>query len=432
MQAGGVQRTTNYKIVVPFYAYASISFFIGTVLLFFQIEDLAGHYFNPHTLATVHTMALGWGTMVILGASHQLLPVLIESKLDSDLLGYLTFGFAAVGIPILIYGFYTFQLGWLTQLGGTFVNIAIGLYVINVISSAMYGSRLNVHAWFIIIASLWLFLTTFFGLLLVFNFTQSVLPQNSVHYLSLHAHMGLVGWFLMLVMGVGSRLVPMFLISKYNNEKILWWIFGSVNLSLVIFVGLQLFQLASNLYILPIVLGLIGVLLFGLYCYKSYQVRIRKAVDNQMKTTLLSVAQMILPIIIMLYAIIMMPEGTSSKVATLYGFCIFFGWLTAIIIGMTFKTLPFIIWNVAYHKKGHKGKTPAPKDLFKEGVYLGMLVSYLLGFVIFALGFIIDQSLWIRIGAGALIVSAALYVANVGIVIFHQPKKYERRLTNYQ
>lgn len=420
---GGLQQTTNYRVVVPFYAYASISFLVGTILLFLHTSDLQGHYFNPHTLATVHTMALGWGTMVILGASHQLLPVLIESKLDSDLLGYLTFGFSAIGIPILIYGFYTFQLGWIAQLGGTFVNIAIGLYVINVISSALKGKKLNVHAWFIIMASLWLFSTTFFGLLLLFNFTQEVLPQNSVLYLSLHAHMGLVGWFLMLVMGVGSRLIPMFLISMYISEKLLWWIFGFINSSLATFVVLKLVQGPESFYYLPLALALAGVGLFGLYCYRSYQVRIRKGVDEQMKTALLSVAQMLLPIFIMLYALLFMPTTSSTKVATLYGFCIFFGWLTAIIIGMTFKTLPFIVWNVAYYKKAHKGKTPAPKDLFKEGIYKAMLVLYLAGFLIFALGLIITQLQLLKIGAGALIVSAALYVANVGIVIFHQPKK---------
>ncbi|MBW7893438.1 MAG: cytochrome C oxidase subunit I, partial [Chitinophagaceae bacterium] len=98
---GGLQQTTNYRVVLPFYVFASVSFVVATVLLLLH-TDIAGiHYFNPYTLAITHVMALGWGTMIIFGASHQLLPVLVEGKLDSTPLAYLTFFSAGAGIPIL-------------------------------------------------------------------------------------------------------------------------------------------------------------------------------------------------------------------------------------------------------------------------------------------------------------------------------------------
>ena len=106
---GGLQKTTNYKVVLPFYIYAALGFLVGTVLLLFNTNAVEIHYFNPQVLAITHTMALAWGTMIIFGASHQLLPVLVEGKLDSDLLAYLTFGFTATGTPLLIYAFYVFS-----------------------------------------------------------------------------------------------------------------------------------------------------------------------------------------------------------------------------------------------------------------------------------------------------------------------------------
>src|SRR5690606_31341898 len=102
---GGLQKTTNYKVVLPFYIYAALGFLLGTLLLLFSTEAVGAHHFNPQILAITHTMALAWGTMIIFGASHQLLPVLVEGKVDSDRLAYLTFGFTAMGIPLLIYGF---------------------------------------------------------------------------------------------------------------------------------------------------------------------------------------------------------------------------------------------------------------------------------------------------------------------------------------
>ena len=76
-------------------------------------------------------MALAFGTMIVFGASHQLLPVLIEGKLDSSLMAYLTFGFTGVGIPVLIFGFYVFDVGLPMQIGGVLINLGVLCYVIN-------------------------------------------------------------------------------------------------------------------------------------------------------------------------------------------------------------------------------------------------------------------------------------------------------------
>lgn len=99
-------KPTTHKIVLPFYIYASIAFLASTVLLVFSSSAFSQHYFHPPILAITHAMALGWGTMIILGASHQLVPVLIEAKLFSNGLAYLSFILASLGIPLLVYAFY--------------------------------------------------------------------------------------------------------------------------------------------------------------------------------------------------------------------------------------------------------------------------------------------------------------------------------------
>ncbi|MEZ5025984.1 MAG: cytochrome C oxidase subunit I [Chitinophagales bacterium] len=419
---GGLQKTTNYKVVLPFYLYASIGFLVGTILLFFSTDAVNVHHFNPHTLAITHTMALAWGTMIIFGASHQLLPVLIEGKLDSDLLAYLTFGFAAIGIPILVFGFYIFDMGLTLQIGGLLINIAVIFYMVNVIASSFKSKHRNVHAWFVIMATVWLFSTTFFGLLLVLNFSYPIFNKNSLDFLAIHAHLGIVGWFVLLVIGVGSRLIPMFLISKYTNNKTLWWIFGLMNGALILFILLFLLETPTIFYYLPISMGLIAVLLFGNHCYKAYKVRIRRGVDQQVTTSLISVAQMVLPIFALIVALSILPSESNPSIAILYGFCIFFGWLTAIILGMTFKTMPFIVWNRSYRNNAHRAKTPAPKELFNDNVYKIMLYVYLIGFLTFIVGIMLLQQLILKIGAIALIIAAILYVYNVFITLTHKPK----------
>jgi len=170
-------KNTSYKVVLPFYGYAALSFLVATILILSNTSIFTQHYFHPHTLAIIHTMALGWGTMIILGASHQLFPVLIEGKLHSNLLAYLSFIFAAIGIPILVFAFYKFDMGWIAQLGATLINLAIASYLANLWLSMSSDKPQNVHAVFAFTAVLWLFATTLLGLLLVWNFTSHLFSK---------------------------------------------------------------------------------------------------------------------------------------------------------------------------------------------------------------------------------------------------------------
>jgi hypothetical protein len=418
----GLQQTTSYKVVLPFYIYAAISFVIACILLLLNTRALHLHYFHPQTLAITHIMALGWGTMIILGASHQLLPALIDGKLSSDLLAYLSFAFAAVGIPLLVTGFYLFQTGWLLQTGAILVNAAVIFYLVNVVCSIYESRKCGVQAVFVATATLWLFATVLFGLLLVFNFTRAWLPENSVEYLSLHAHMGIAGWFLLLVLGVASRLIPMFLISKYSNPKKLWWIYSLVNLALCGFILLKIYATPGAAYFLPAILIGAALVIFADYCRRAYRSRLRKQVDEQMKLSLLSVAFLLLPVLCLFAVIAFMSRNQESGTVLLYGYCIFFGWITAIILAMTFKTLPFIVWNKVYHDKAAKGKTPAPKELFSEKLFKVMKIFYLSGFGLFIPGIIFLNNILLTTGAAALLLAALSYAGNVARIILHKPK----------
>jgi hypothetical protein len=415
--------TTSHKIVLNFYLYAALSLLGSTILLLCSPNAFTGHYFHPHILAITHAMALGWGTMIILGASHQLLPVLIENNLYSIKLAHASFILAALGIPLLVYGFYVFDMHAPAKWGGRFVLLSILCYVINLAVSIFKSRTRNVHAWFVLTASFWLFITAFFGLALVYNFTFSFLPKDALRYLPMHAHTGVIGWFLLLVIGVGSRLIPMFLVSKYSNPRLLWWIYILINASLVSFTILFIFFPDADLWLLPVSGILVALLLFGIYCYQAYSGRIRRQLDEQMKVSLLSVMMMLLPFIF-LTSIVgwLLVHRLNPQMVLVYGFMIFFGWITAIIFGMTFKTLPFIVWNKVYHDKAGTGKTSNPKDLFSNKIFIIMALVYLAGFILFIAGIILADRLVISFAAALLCLAALLYNTNVIKVLLHKPR----------
>lgn len=413
---GGLQSTTSYKVVLPFYFYGTLGFVAAALLLFIHSDIPHLGNFYPYTLAITHTMALGWGTMVILGASHQLLPVVIEAKLYSDWMGHTTFGFVAIGIPFLITGFYQGNFDWVLQTGAILINIGVLFYVINVFASIWHSQKREVHSYFMATASVWLFTTTFFGLLLVFNFRHPWLSHDSLSYLTLHAHLGIVGWFLILVTGVGSRLIPLFMISKYKSNQKLWWVFGLINAGLLSFIVFRLWFKSEKWYFASIALVLAGILLFIQFCLSARKVRIRKKIDHQVKTSFSSLVLLTVPIVLLVLILTIFPD--ESNIVILYGYTIFFGWITSIILGMTYKTMPFIVWNKLYKKSGTR--PPAPKDLFSEKVFNVMLVFYFFGFITFFVGIIVLNDIVLKVGSASLLVAAALYAYNTNSTIFHK------------
>lgn len=415
----GSLKSTTYKVVLPFYIYAAISFLTGTILLFFFTPAFAEHYFHPHTLAITHIMALGWGTMIILGAGHQLIPVLAETKLFSTKLAALCFVLAATGIPLLAYGFFVFDMGWPAQCGGILINGAVFVFLLNTILSVSKNKKENIHALFIVTAACWLLITTGLGLLLVFNFIHPVLSKDSLSYLPLHAHLGIVGWFLLLITGVGARLIPMFLFSKYENNKLLWLVYFLINAGLLLFCGSFIYFEQTGLYLLPALLIFAGVVSFARYIRQAYKTRIKKRVDSQVKTALLSVALTILPVII-LAVFITLPLSDNKRIVMVYGFTIFFGWITVIILGMTFKTLPFIVWNRLYGMHTGIKKIPDPKDLFSRKLFVWMCATYFPGFILFALAIFLSNDILLKVAAFLMIAAAVFYNSNVIKTISHR------------
>lgn len=414
---------TNHKLVLPFYAFAALAFLVSSVLLVLSAPDFLGHYFHPHILAITHTMAIGWGTMIIIGAGHQLLPVLIESRLYSSKLAYASFLLTAIGIPMLIYGFYIFDMGPISKWGGRFVLLGLLCFVVNTGVSVSKAKNENVHAVFFFTATIWLFITALMGLAQVYNFTTWLLPEGSLHYLSLHVHTGAIGWFLLLIIGVGSRLIPMFLISKYENPKLLWWIYGLIHAGLFGFIFIFFFSAYGSFLFIPISFIAIAFFLFLHFCNQAYTHRLRKQVDEPVKLSLLSIGLMVLPLLLLMVVILVLASGGQEPMeySMAYGFMIFFGWITALILGMTFKTLPFIVWNKVYHSLAGKMKTPNPKDLFHAAIFNWMSLFYLAGLFIFAGGIIFRSMIILQTGSILLFITALLYTWNVMRVLFHKP-----------
>src|SRR5690554_1991877 len=411
----GIGKSSRNSAVLPFYGAGTLFFLALTVLMFLAADSFKEHFFNQYTLALVHTAALGWGTMIIFGAAYQLMPVIFEEELYSSKLAFISFWFLLIGAISLIGSFWFFQVGFFMIVGGSLILIAVILYNLNVFKTAVKSS-LTIQKLFLMVSALWLFITVTIGVLLAINLYYPYIPSNHLEILKLHAHIGFAGWFLQLITGVSSKLVPMFLFGKSNNVKLLKRAFALQNIGLLAFLVDDFFLGTSNRIYIYYILVLIGILCWLAFLIDVYKKRLKKKVDIQMRHTFISMVSLLVALI--LIPVVLTVSGDQWSV--LYGTFIFLGWISAIIFGKTFKTLPFIIWNKHYKDVHGKRNIPLPKDLYLEKILFYQFWCFIAALIILILGILLQQILIIKFGLLIWIVVALLYVFNVVKVFLHK------------
>jgi len=410
------------SVVVPHFIFGAISFFIVAVMLVLSGAGLLEVYFNTKLIAITHMAILGWATMIIFGALYQLIPVVFETALFSEKLAKITFWMTAFSAVFLSYSFWVASFSMLLPYASVCMFVSLLLFVINVLLSYRKSEIKNWSSKFVIAAIIWLLATELLGTLIALNFKFNFLTETHIHYLKIHATIGLIGWFLLLIIGVGSTLVPMFLISHQLNHNKLKASFYLINVGLL---GIAINWFLVNSSILLGICWLmvaIGVLFFVSFIYDSYKKRMRKKLDIGMRYSMLAVASVLLPIVISSVLILGVDVEYEllSRIIVFYGFSILFGFITTLILGQTYKTLPFIIWLEKYKKLVGKTKTPLPRELYSEKIASIQFYLYL-GFIItMPIGILLNNLLLVKAGSIALLVVAILYNINILKIILHK------------
>lgn len=403
------------RTILPYFFAAAGSLVIISVLTLLSITEFKGHFFQPHLLAITHLTVFGWGTMIILGASNQLMPVIADNKLYSDKLPVASFGLLTLGTCLLVHYFWSFNLGTPIFVGAFSVLTALILHSVNIFVTANRSPVKNITIDFILTAHVWLILTAVIGITLLFNFRFGFLPAEHLHYLKVHATAGMVGWFLLLVIGVSSRLIPMFLLSRKEVKVYLTVAYYLINAGLLSFLVEGMILRSNKGYLIYTILissGILSYLIYVRYCYKS---AIRKKADAGMKVTFIAVCSIALPGIILLAYLLHAHEAPASMI-TAYGYSFFAGFITTLIMGQTFKTLPFIVWM--HLTKPDRLPELQPKNLYQENLVLLQTLIYLPGFLLFLSGILLQFKYFMYAGSMMMVIASIIYCGHVFHIIY--------------
>ena len=431
MQVGlSTQNAPSVWVVAPHYLIGALSFIIASVLMVFHYEDLMGYHLTAPLLSVTHLMILGWVSIVIFGALYQLIPVVMEVKIYSEKLAYATLAVLILGLFFLIDGFlnFEFKASHAITIGATFVIIAIIMFAFNTLKSAAASEKKSISRLYIIASGLYLLLNVSLGLFMVLNMSYNWVDTVHTEFLKVHLVVGLVGWFLMLIIGVSARLMPMFLIVHKLKENYLKWGFYLLNAGiLTIFTLVWIPGYPKVLFAGALLLILAGLILFLLYNQDVFSHRMRKKLDSGMKPT--AIALVIFAVSLVAFVAVYIGNDffglPAGRLEILAGILIVYGFFTGIILGQTYKTLPFIIWLFHYQKLVGRQKTPLPGEMFNNKLVTVHTWSFTISVVLFVVGLLFSIKLVVLAAAITMLFTSLVYGINTSKMIFHKKQTIE-------
>lgn len=421
MQQVAVQKSPPPYAVLPFFAFGAIAWLAVTIIAFHSSHAFAGHYFSPALLSITHLLVLGWITMIIFGAMYQLLPVVMNKELYSPGLALATFFLLAPGSMLIAYSFMQFRLDFLMHIGATLVILAATLFAFNVARTSA-GSGSSIEKDFILTSVVWLLFTVVSGFILAINLTTSFIPVPHLELLKLHAHAGIAGWIIQLIFGVGSKLLPMFLVAHRLGKRKLTFAWYFTNAGLVTGIVSLYIQWSPGVALASLC-GIAGVVCFVLYILEAYRKRSKRKPDTGMILSMASFFWLGAAVFLLLLLLIkpQFIQDINIGLSIAYGSLILIGFVTALILGQTYKTLPFIIWLLRYKSLAGKKDVPYPSELYSAKAAWFQFILYNAGFFIMLSGIVTTRTDWISAGCIFLIISALIYNYNVFKILLHKP-----------
>jgi hypothetical protein len=416
-------RGLSPLIPLGYFACAAAAFVAGALGTAWLAPELAGHYYHPQVLALTHTITLGWITMAIMGATYQLVPVVLERPIWSERIARWQLGIVAVAVTGMVAHFY---LGTWPGLAAATAMLAagIGLYLLNLavtfrgLGRVFGGSSLRLFTPWTATARLMamgfagLALTTLFGLSLAANHLVRFLPGEFFPTVHAHVHLALLGWVTPMMLGVSARVYPMFLLAPatgpWTSRLQVWAVALGVPALVLGLLGVPGLTLVGTLAVAA------AALVHGSWVVRMVRARKRPGLDWGLRFTITATA-FLAPAIVLGVAI---AAGALAgpHVALSYAVVVLGGWISLTIVGMMLRIVPFLVWYRAYGPRAGREPVPTLAGLSSprlEGASFALLTG---GIGVLAVALLAGDATWIRV-AGTMLSLGALAFAAVLIRI---------------
>jgi len=335
---------------------------LGSAGLVLVAPELArGNFLAPRVFAVTHAFTLGVVTTTIFGALYQLFPVTLGMGVRSAPAGHRTFWTLQAGIALLIAGFW-FWLGWAQGLGWLALAVAMGGLASNLIGQrrrATQGLAIGRY----VSAGHAALGTAMLVALARIGETLGWWQVDRLGVIATHFHLAAFGFATLTAVGIGSRMLPMFLVSHGTPDWPLRWVGPVSGAGLVAQAVGLLARLTPLVWIGGLLLGAGTVLYLGLVL-GYFRRRTPGPLDPALGHIIAALVALALAIplgIGLLAAPTMSPRGWAA-----YGLLALAGWLVLLILGVYYRILPFLTWLNLFRTGAQGRPLSSPTDLVRR------------------------------------------------------------------
>jgi len=337
------------------YFAAGVTAFVGAALAVPALgAELAGHYYQPRLLALTHLVALGWITLTILGASYQLVPVVVERPLWSERLAGWQLACLVLGVVGMVAHFWTGRWAGLAWAGGL-VGIGVLSHAVNIALSLRRLSRWSFTARGFALGLAGLTLTVGAGMTLAVTHGRAALPGGVLAAVHAHFHLALLGWIAPMIVGVGARVYPMFLLAPElggpGARRQAWGLgLGAPA------VALGLVTAWPGVLLLGAVAVVVALATHVAWVARAFRQSRRPSLDWGLRFVLTGTACLVPGIALGLAGAAGLAGG--PRMALAYGVLALGGWVSLTIAGVMLKIVPFLVWYRVWAPR--VGREPVP------------------------------------------------------------------------
>ncbi len=375
-------------------------------------ELAAGAFVSPRVAGVTHLFTLGWITMTIFGALSQFMPVALNAPVRAVRLGHVGFWSFALGVGVFATGVATGVLA--TRMVGVALVTAGILIVVGRVAASLVRARHRDVTWAAVWVSVSFLLATFvLGLVLLHNLHTGFIAAARVRVLATHLHVALIGWVLVMIVGVSHRLLPMFLLSHGADTR---WTARAVTL-----LGAGAALLGTGLaggWSAPtwggVVLVEAGLAAFLRQAYGFYRARVRKTLDVGMRFAAVALGWLM---VAMILGPVVLARGLGhGRLAMLYVVIGVLGAIVTYVMGFFYKIVPLLAWTVRFAGRMGKERVPTVAELFSSRaahVHLVLITGAVLMLVV---GIGTGDPVVARMGAIMFALGTSIFVAQIARV----------------
>jgi hypothetical protein len=392
-----------------YFGFAHVCLVLAFLTLAINPLSAGGFYFHPRMAALVHLVTLGWISGSILGAFYIVGPLVLRIPLRpgwADRIAFVAFATGVIGLSGSFWtGDYTAVSGFAVPALAAVLHVAQRAW--RGLAEARVPGAIKLH---VALAFANILAAGLLGIVVGLNRLYGSLPWSPLDAAFAHAHLAAVGWAVMMVMGIGYRLVPMVLPAAMPEGPSLWASgvllqAGVVLMAAAVLSGFAWTTVVGALLVLAGLASFVSRLAMMLKRRLPPPAALPRP-DWATRQTGVAFASLLLAAASGVLLLVPSVAAWHVPLGWIYGVLGLVGFLSQIVIGIQGRLLPLHGWYGAFEARGLEPPDRSAHELGSVALARSIFVTWLLGVPLLAGGLAWASAT--AIGAGSALLLAGV------------------------